>query len=227
MVAAHAQHPPRACALSQSAGASGSRVIPEVAGRARAGGAATFVISCGREHESGAVDPPVSLGGSGRGVRYAFVRAALAPRVGAGRDLLLLGFARPGMCSGRGLCEPGTQGRAGLFGGQPPSPRGGPFPADLPGLTPPPRERPGQPRSPCPWPVLEPAPRPARRARPRLRALRKQARPRRPPVEDPVACGCTWVAPGREPSRGIAEEVAGRPGRAGGPTPLWRRARGS
>lgn len=40
-------------------------MTPEVAGRARAGGAATFVIPCGRERESGAVEPPVSGGGGG------------------------------------------------------------------------------------------------------------------------------------------------------------------
>uniref|UniRef100_G1MGH3 Rho GDP-dissociation inhibitor 1 n=2 Tax=Ursidae TaxID=9632 RepID=G1MGH3_AILME len=51
--------PRRACALRLPPGASGSRVTPEVAGRARAGGAATFVIPCGRERESGAVEPPV------------------------------------------------------------------------------------------------------------------------------------------------------------------------
>lgn len=55
--------PAHACALRSPPGASGSRVIPEVAGRARAGGAATFVIPCGRERESGAVEAPVSAGG--------------------------------------------------------------------------------------------------------------------------------------------------------------------
>lgn len=46
---------------------SGYRVTPEVAGRARAGGAPTFVISCGRERERGAVEPPVSARGGGGG----------------------------------------------------------------------------------------------------------------------------------------------------------------
>uniref|UniRef100_A0A8B9WHX8 Rho GDP-dissociation inhibitor 1 n=2 Tax=Bos TaxID=9903 RepID=A0A8B9WHX8_BOSMU len=51
---------PRTCAIRGPPSASGSRVTPEVAGRARAGGAATFVILCGRERKSGADDPPVS-----------------------------------------------------------------------------------------------------------------------------------------------------------------------
>ena len=54
---------PRTCAIRGPPSASGSRVTPEVAGRARAGGAATFVILCGGERESGADDPPVSAGG--------------------------------------------------------------------------------------------------------------------------------------------------------------------
>lgn len=209
MAAARSRRPVRAhapSALRRPPGASGSRVTPEVAGRARAGGAATFVIPCGRERESGAVEPPVSGGGGGGG-------QGEAGRGGTGRA----GAAGPGvprLCSRR---SPGwARASSGATARVPRRPRPRRCsPADWP--APPPRGW----RARRPHGGVVPST-PPRAARPPAQIAERCGRkcgPRPSLSEDPVPRGHTWVASGREPSRGIPEEAAGRPGTAAGPTP--------
>lgn len=163
--------------------ASGSRLTPEVASRARAGGARTFVISCGRERERGAVEPPVSAGGGGgaaagggAGRPRAFVRPARGGlrEAGAGAAVTAGGGPGAGRVPGRGgsTCGRGARARgpagAGAFCGRSSLPRR-PLPAGArgrgPGPTPLPR---AGARGPGRSPRFLPGP-----AQPRLRALRK------------------------------------------------------
>lgn len=201
--------PRRACALRLPPGASGSRVTPEVAGRARAGGAATFVIPCGRERESGAVEPPVSGGGGGGGGQGGVGRSG--PGRGAPRGWGLRVFVR---AARRGWAR-AFLGAAARIPRRPRPRRCAPA-----GL------RPGAPSlgmaGAAPSPSCVVPEHPTRAARPPAQIAEPCGRkcgPRPSRSEEPVACGHTWVASGREPSRGIPEEAAGRPGKAGGPHP--------